>query len=343
MTSLSLYSKGWLLALPMLILATGTAAAQQPDSLRGDDPTLRSVRIQDGAVFIDGRRVLSDEKLPKGFSLNDPTLRSFRIEGDGTVFIDGRKVSPDKLPEGFPPEGVSAYYMFSPGLDADLKIQIEGGKQYVLKGDTLELHTSPDAELDVSDYFRGKYPPGAPSVLILPTPPVLPEAILLQKADDLREQARRLQDLQNRFDESQTNELQQMLEEMAMHAAEAARTASEFPHIQMQHYLSDIQNNNKGLFDQLMNERLMEHETMSMARKFAAMEEGKARRDSIAVLRERLTEIFELKQENRRREVEQLEEKLQELQKAVAERERLSGEIVDRRLQELLGNDTLDW
>ena len=92
-----------------------------------------------------------------------------------------------------------------------------------------------------------------------------------------------------------------------------------------------------------MSERRMEGETVSMARKIAAMEEGKARRDSIAVLRERLDEIFELKQENRRREVEELEEKLQELQKAVAERERLGDEIVDRRLQELLGNDTLDW
>ena len=30
MTSLSLYSKGWLLALPMLILAAGTVEAQQP-------------------------------------------------------------------------------------------------------------------------------------------------------------------------------------------------------------------------------------------------------------------------------------------------------------------------
>ncbi len=312
MTSLSLYPKGWLLALPMLILAAGTAAAQLPDSLRGDDPT----------------------------------LRSFRIEGDGAVFIDGRKVSPDKLPEGFPPEGVSAYYMFSPGPDADLKIQIDGGKQYVLKGDTLVLYASPDAELDVSDYFRGKYPPEPPdaaSVLILPTPPVPPDVIMLQKAGDLREQARRLQDLQGRWAESQTNEVHQMLEEMTMHAAEAARTASEFPHIQMQHYLSDIQDNNKGLFDQLMSERLMEHETAIMARKVAAMEKGKARRDSIAVLRERLTDIFELKQENRRREVEQLEEKLQELQKAVSERERLGDQIVDRRLQELLGNDTMDW
>ncbi len=308
MTSLSLYSKGWLLALPMLILAAGTAAAQQPDSLQGDDPT----------------------------------LRSFRIEGDGAVFIDGRKVSPEKLPEGFPPEGVSAYYMFSPGLDKDKKliVSVTGGGRYILEGDSLSETTRRAFSCTMQDHGCKDMKEDA-YVLFIPATP--PEAIMEWKAGDLREQARRLRDLQGRLAESQTNELQQMLEEMTMHAAEAARTASEFPHIQLQHYFSDIQDKNKGLFDQLMSERLMEHETASMARKVAAMEEGKARRDSIAVLRERLTEIFELKQENRRREVEQLEEKLQELQKAVAERERLSGEIVDRRLQELLGNDALDW
>lgn len=307
MTSLSLYFKGWLLALPMLILAAGTAEAQQPDSFRVESP-----------------------------------LRSFKIQ-DGAVFIDGQTISLDKLPEGFPPEGASVYYRFSPGLDADLKIQTEDGKQYVLKGDTLELFSHGGEPNGPDHWFGGKYPPGAASVLILPTPPVLPEAILERKAEDLREQAKRIQDLQGRLAGSQTNELHQMLEEMTRHAAEAARTASEFPDIQLQHYFSNIQDKNKGLFDQLMSERRMEGETVSMARKIAAMEEGKARRDSIAVLRERLDEIFELKQENRRREVEELEEKLQELQKAVAERERLGDEIVDRRLQELLGNDTLDW
>ena len=305
MTSFSLYFKGWLLALAILILAAGTAAAQQPDSFRGDDPTLRSFRIADGAVFIDGREIL-----------------------------------PEKLPEGFPPEGVSVDYMFSPGPDKDLIVAVQGGADYILEGDSLWA-TAPRAFSCTMQDYGCKDMESDAYVFIIPTTPL--ETILERKAKDLREQARRIQDLQGRMAESQTNELQQMLEEMTMHAAEAARTASEFPHIQMQHYLSDIQNKNKGLFDRLMSERRMERETVSMARKVAAMEEGKARRDSIAVLRERLTEIFELKQENRRREVEQLEEKLQELQKAVSERERLSSEIVDRRLQELLGNDTLDW
>ena len=305
MTSLSLYSKGWLLALPILILAAGTAAAQHV--------------VSDGVA--------------------EPVIRSLRIAG-GTVFIDDREIPPDKLPEGFPPQGASVNFTtFS--SDKDLIIQLQDGRRYALEGDSLWLKTpTGDFECILRDGGCTGMEENAMILFVVTAPP---ETILERKAGDLREQARRLQDLQGRLAESQTNELHEMLEEMTMHAAEAARTASEFPHIQMQHYLSDIQNNNRGLFDRLMSERRMEHETVNMARKLAAMEEGKARRDSIAVLRERLTEIFELKQENRRREVEQLEEKLQELQKAVSERERLGDQIVDRRLQELLGNDTLDW
>ncbi len=167
--------------------------------------------------------------------------------------------------------------------------------------------------------------------------------IFEQKAEILFEQARRMQDLQHRFAAGETSELQQMMEEMTLHAEEAARTASEFPHIQMQRYLRGVQDTDKTLFDRLVREQRMEREAAIMARKFAAMEKGEARRDSVDVLRARLTEIFELKQENRRREVEQLEEKLQELREAIVERERFRNQIVDRRLQELLGNSTLDW
>ena len=310
MTSLSLYSKGWLLALPMLILAAGTVEAQQLDS----------------------------------FPIDDPTLRSFRIE-DGVVFIDGRKIPPEKLPEGFPPEGVSVDYMFSPGLDKDLIVEVKGGPRYILKRDSLWATTPRAFSCTMQDYGCKDMKEDA-YVLFIPATP--PEAILERYAEDLREQEKRMRDLLHRLvPESQTNEfpneLQQMVQEMTLRAAEAARTASELPHIWMQHYFSNMQHKNEGLFDQLMSERLMEHETLSMARKFAAIDEGEVRRDSIAVLWERLAEIFELKQENRRREVEELAEKLQELQKAIAERQRLRDNIVERRLQELLGNDTLDW
>ena len=305
MTSLSLYSKGWLLALSMLILAAGTVEAQQPDSFRVDDPT----------------------------------LRSFRIEG-GVVFIDGRKVSPGNLPEGFPPEGVSVDYMFSPGLDKDLIVAVRGGPRYILEGDSLWA-TTPRAFSCTMQRYGCKDTEEDAYVLFIPATP--PEAILQRKTKDLLEQARRIQDMQHSFMGSLPNEFQQMVEEITLSAAEAARTASELPHIQMQHYLSNMQLKNEGLFDQLMSERLMEQEVLGMVRKFAAMDEGKAHQDSIAVLRERLDEIFDLKQENRRREVEELKERLRELQWAIGERQRLQHRIVERRLQELLGNDTMDW
>ena len=306
MTSLSLYSKGWLLALPMLILAAGTVEAQY---------------------------VVSD-----GFT--EPVIRSFRIEG-GTVFIDDREIPPDKLPEGFPPEGISANYTtFS--SDENLIVQLQDGRRYALEGDSLWLKT-PTGDFDciLRDGGCTGMERNATILFVVTAPP---ETILERYAEDLREQEKRMRDLLHRLAaESQTNEFQQMAQKMTLYVGEAARTASELPHIQMQHYLSDLQDKNKGLFDQLVSERLMEQEVLGMARKFAAMDEGGARRDSIAVLWERLVEIFELKQENRRREVDELKERLRELQWAIGERQRLQHHIVDRRLQELLGNDTMDW
>ena len=306
MTSLSLYSKGWLLALPMLILAAGTVEAQY---------------------------VVSD-------SVAEPVIRSFRIKG-GTVFIDDRKIPPEKLPEDFPPKGASANYTtFS--SDENLIVQLQDGRRYALEGDSLWLKT-PTGDFDCILRDGGcTGMEGNATILFVVTAP--PETILERYAEGLREQEKRMRDLLHRLAaESQTNEFQQMAQKMTLYVGEAARTASEFPHIQMQHYFSNMQLKNEGLFDQLMSERLMERETLSMARKFAAMDEGEARRDSIAVLRERLDEIFDLKQENRRREVEELKERLRELQWAIGERQRLRDDIVVRRLQELLGNDTMDW
>ena len=305
MTSLSLYFKSWLLALSMLILAAGTAAAQYV--------------VSNGVA--------------------EPAIRSFRVDG-GAVFIDDREIPPENLPEGFPPQGASVNFTtFS--SDKDLIIQLQDGRRYALEGDSLWLKT-PTGNFDciLRDGGCEGMEENAMILFIVTAPP---ETILERKAEDLREQAKRIQDLQHRFEKSRIGEFRQMAEDMTLHAAEAARTASELPHIQMQRYFSNMQHKNKGLFNQLMSERFMEKEVLGMAQKFVEMQEGKARRDSIAVLRERLAEIFELKQENRRREVEELKERLRELQWAIGERQRLQHDIVERRLQELLGNDTLDW
>ena len=313
MTSFFPYPKGRFSILPMLLFVVGAAWAQQPRAHASQNKTQYTVQDQAQARAL-GRRSLE--------------IRN------GAVFIDGRQLDPDHLPEGFPPEGATVEYVFFPGSDEDLKIHVQGGFQYVLNGDTLKL--SLDDAL-----WPGFF--DAPVLFISSDSLDAVGDLFEQKAEVLFEQAQRMQDLQHRFAEGNTPELQQMMEEMTLYAAEAARTASEFPRIQMQHYLQDIQGTDKALFDRLIREQRMERETLIMARKFAAMEEGKARRDSITVLREKLNEIFELKQGNRRREVEQLEEKLQELRKAIVERERVRNQIVDRRLRELLGNSTLDW
>jgi alcohol dehydrogenase class IV len=53
-------------------------------------------------------------------------------------------------------------------------------------------------------------------------------------------------------------------------------------------------------------------------------------------LRATLNRIFDLKQENRRREIDQLQRQIAELQNSLKQRERMREEMIDRRLQQLV-------
>ena len=61
-------------------------------------------------------------------------------------------------------------------------------------------------------------------------------------------------------------------------------------------------------------------------------------------LRRKLSELFELKEVNRKKEVEKLKQKLKKLEKALTVRMKNKDEIIKRRLEELIGEeDYLDW
>ncbi len=61
-------------------------------------------------------------------------------------------------------------------------------------------------------------------------------------------------------------------------------------------------------------------------------------------LRERLNELFDIKEENRKQEVEELQQELEELKKSLKVRLNNKNEIINRRLQELLHEDKyLEW
>jgi len=104
-------------------------------------------------------------------------------------------------------------------------------------------------------------------------------------------------------------------------------------------YLSDVQKANRQLYERLVRERTMEKQAQDLARLARMLPEGSdERRAKVDSLRTLLNNIFDLKQENRRREIERLQRQIQEVQKGLQERRQMRDRMIDHRLNQLLGS-----
>lgn len=102
-------------------------------------------------------------------------------------------------------------------------------------------------------------------------------------------------------------------------------------------YLSEIQRRHQELYRNLVRERRMESESRDIARTIRLLPDGPERKTQIDTLRATLNRIFDLKQENRRREIEQLQRQIDELERRLEQREEMQDEMIERRMNELLG------
>jgi hypothetical protein len=119
-------------------------------------------------------------------------------------------------------------------------------------------------------------------------------------------------------------------------SAAAARSLRQARAAQQQ-YLSEVQKANRELYERLVRERTMESQAQDLARIIrmlpAGSDERRAKEDSLRVL---LNNIFELKQENRRREIERLQREIQKLQRSLQKRKQMREAMIDHRLNQLL-------
>lgn len=128
--------------------------------------------------------------------------------------------------------------------------------------------------------------------------------------------------------------------------AQAPRTASSArqvggekavsPEADHKQYLDAVQRSSRELYERLLHERRMEENAEDLARTIRLLPEGEDRRAKIDTLRAMLEDIFEVKQENRRREVERLQRQIQKLQKNLRKRERMRDRMIERRLGQLI-------
>jgi hypothetical protein len=116
--------------------------------------------------------------------------------------------------------------------------------------------------------------------------------------------------------------------------SQAAQTAQN----PQRQYLNDVQKANRQLYERLVRERTMEKQAQNLARVIRMLpDDGEERRAKVDTLRALLNEIFELKQENRRREIERLQRQIQEVQRSLQKRREMRERMIEHRLDQLLG------
>ena len=272
-------------------------------------------------------------------------IRSVTIR-DGRVFVDGHPVPPEALPASLRLQGLNQQFSFV-GAGDDVVVDI-GGTLYRLDGRRLlelkEPAEAPGAAPSVTVAFRGRaVPPTSPSSASFVVHGSTAYTITGHQVDLLQEQAALLEAQAadvvrlNRMLDLGGPEYGQVAARWRRAADQLSMAAQTLPRLEWQGYLHDVAQKDLDLYHRLVEEQQLEAEAQALAAEIRRQYGQAQREEQIRLLRRKLEEIFELKQENRRAEIRQLEAELDDLRERLAERERLREEIVERRLRELIG------
>lgn len=270
-------------------------------------PAAQKVSIEDGQVYLNGKRV-DDSRLPEGLRSLDPDVNlSFWTTNDAILEINGQT------------------YVFE---DDRFRLAAPGEKA---KRNAMVIFSSQADKADVRLYEAPQVATG----YYVASPAGVKADAMNSYVSQLRERAEEFNKLTFELKEvvPESNELAR---QMVVEAENAARIASILPRVEYEAYLGSMQSQNRQLYEELQRERTMEMRTHELARAARAANTTQEREKHMKELRGVLTEIFELKQANRRKEIEQLERQLNELQSRLTDRESLKKDIIDSRLADLL-------
>lgn len=257
---------------------------------------------------------------------------------EGTVFIDGKAIPAEDLPASLDVEGIQANFSYS-GNSAPV-IELDGNMYTVEDGQLVELGQSEVAGRTVTVFFRND--------ALGPMPDL--EGVFGLKREPSRTYLRQEPVWRDQDEASGTRSqvysqrANVLAEQARLNKLESAQVAQLLPRLEIQGYLLEMQSQNKDLYERLVRESRLEAEAQGLAADIRTLSEGVERDALIASLQESLDAIFELKQQNRRREIEQLEQQLSDLQDRLEKREAHRQRIIEQRLLELIGEpDPKDW
>lgn len=268
---------------------------------------------------------------------------SQRVEvKNGEVFVNGSKQLPSQLPKPLKELApTSNFALFSTG-GAYLKIE---GHYFKVESNRLVEVPAQLVDSDGTTFIYSSDNVERPLRVVEAKPNALgpyvirssnPNQMMARYVESMNEKAEEIETIRYKIDALHAPETAELALELKVGAENMARMAESFPKVQLEAYLADIQDADNFLYSRLVKEQQMEMETHHLAMKIQSAKTREEQEKYTAQLRESLTQIFQLKQENRQKEIEQLAAKLNDLQKRMKERESLKKEIVENRIKELL-------
>lgn len=260
---------------------------------------------------------------------------------NGHVYVNGKEVDMDELPKSLrePTRGIHLQFW----TDDNSYIEINGIAYTVADGTLVEADGDLLHHNNMTVFFSSEkedYP-----IRLFRNDPVMENYMVRIKnagnayesyVEAFNARAVEFDNLRFQIDAIRAPETASIARQLSAEAENAARIAKSFPKIQFESYLDLIKDNDRNLYLGLVREHQMDMDTHRLA---MSLREAQTRTEQERItnqLRERLDEIFILKQKNRGDEIEKLTWKLDDLQNRIKERESLRKEIVESRLRELL-------
>lgn len=246
---------------------------------------------------------------------------------NGKVWLDGRPVAFEQQAE-------------RPAIAPDLSLQLqffgEESPVFSLNGQFFQVKGNRIVPVAPQQLFEQEiFIPALPRDTTDRMEAVMAE--LIEQARALQEEAERLSRSVETWRQVRTAALEEQLQALQQRAAALSEQVRLLPRLEWETYLMHVRRQDAELARQIADEWRWEEALQLQALRIRQMPEGPEREQAIAELRRQLEQVFERKQENRRREIARLEQQLRLLRERLNERERYRPQIIEQRLRELLG------
>ncbi len=255
---------------------------------------------------------------------------------DGELFINGKPIPASELPPSLDISSISGTLNIWSDKNelieiGNLPFRIEGDR--LIPADTSRVRTGRVTVFFADEDGRAPVRVFRAENMEDVRPGSKEFEVLVEK---LQFQAQEMDSMRVRLQVGPSGEREIIARQLVAEAENAALMARALPDAQLAEYMSRIESTDRHLYEGLRREHRLELESRRLASGIRRGVDVDQREKLMEELKNTLHEIFELKQENRRREIAQLDERLDTLRKTLAERERQREALVQRRLEELL-------